>query len=132
VGLLAVLQVVFLVVTFLISVFVSHRIAGPLFKLSQWMQVGRAGALRPDLYFRKADYFKEIATEYNLMVSGVLSRVDRNLSQLEELANRADGKVRTDLSMVIADLKNIREAPMQDLADDDAAGEGPQASSSNA
>ena len=118
VGLLAILQGVFLIVTFLISVFVSHRIAGPLYKLSQWLQAGRDGTLRPDLYFRKADYFREVATDYNLMISGVYSRVDRNIIKLEESLKKADGSLRSDMEKVIEDLKKIREKPIHDSEDE--------------
>ena len=116
--LLSILQLVFLVVTFLISVFVSHRIAGPLYKLSQWLQAGRDGSLRSDLYFRKADYFREVATDYNLMISGIFSRIDRNVIKLEEAAKKADGSTRSTMEKVIEDLKKIREKPIQDSEDD--------------
>jgi methyl-accepting chemotaxis protein len=97
------LQAVFLGVTFLISVFVSHRIAGPIYKLRQWLQAGREGRLRSDLYFRKSDYFREVASDYNLMVSGVLARVDRNVARLEKMGSNKE------MQEVIADLRQIRE-----------------------
>lgn len=107
--LLGALQFVFLVVTFLISVFVSHRIAGPIHKLKVWMQAGRDGRLRPDLYFRKADYFREIATEYNLLISGVYSLVDRNVAKLEELTQPGKSASKEEIAAIIEDLKTIRE-----------------------
>lgn len=108
--LLASLQAVFLAVTFLISIFVSHRIAGPLHKLRTWLRSGQEGRLTGDLYFRQADYFREIASDYNLLVSGVFTLVDRNVARLEALAKGADGKTKSELAQIVADLKSVRQA----------------------
>ena len=113
------LQAVFLIVTFLISIFISHRIAGPLHKLRMWLQAGREGHVRGDLYFRQADYFREIATDYNLMVSGVYSLIDRNVARLEEVLKASDSKTKNELTDIISDLKNIRENPLPSSSQED-------------
>src|SRR4051812_42780426 len=64
-------QAIFIVITFLISVFVSHRIAGPLYKLKQKFREAKRGDLRPDLAFRRKDNFQGIAEEYNEMIRGI-------------------------------------------------------------
>ena len=57
--LLVALQVIFLVVTFLISIFMSHRIAGPLHKLSRFFADARDGKLEQKLFFREKDHFQD-------------------------------------------------------------------------
>ncbi|MGK5089888.1 hypothetical protein WDW86_20245 [Bdellovibrionota bacterium FG-2] len=64
--LLVLLQIVFLVMTFLISIFVSHRIAGPLYKLKKILSQARTGGSKDRVFFRKKDHFHDLATEYNM------------------------------------------------------------------
>lgn len=66
------LEGLFLVTVFGLSIFLSHRIAGPLYKLNEFFKEGaRTGALKPDLHFRKTDHFQELAESYNAMVESV-------------------------------------------------------------
>jgi methyl-accepting chemotaxis protein len=69
--LLVFFQIAFLALTFLISVFMSHRIAGPLFKLKQFFRMNGKGKLSPEIYFRKSDHFQDIADEYNHMMGTI-------------------------------------------------------------
>ena len=71
VGLITIEAVFFCVVAAL-SIFVSHRIAGPIYKLNEYLKEGaRTGELKPDLHFRADDHFKEVAENYNAMVAAV-------------------------------------------------------------
>jgi methyl-accepting chemotaxis protein len=66
------LEAVFLVAVFGISIFISHRIAGPLYKLNEFFKEAAAtGQLKRDLRFRSTDHFQEIAQSYNAMVEAV-------------------------------------------------------------
>lgn len=47
------------------GIFYSHKIAGPLFILHRSMQSMAQGEKVSDLNFRKGDYFKELAEEFN-------------------------------------------------------------------
>jgi methyl-accepting chemotaxis protein len=76
--LLIALEVVFLLFSFLISIFMSHRIAGPLYKLSMFLKKAKGGDYSEDLYFRKADHFLELATEYNEMNQATKKRLALN------------------------------------------------------
>jgi len=72
--LLGVLQLLFLAITFLLSVFLSHRIAGPLFKLRRAMdEVGR-GNLDQRIAFRKKDHFIELQEAFNEMIQSISVR----------------------------------------------------------
>jgi len=64
----------FVLLVFVLSVFVSHRIAGPLYKLNRYMRDGaKNGRLLGDLHFRSGDHFRELAESYNAMASAVNS-----------------------------------------------------------
>lgn len=98
---LVLLQLVFLLVTLLISVFLSHRIAGPIYKLKMFLGKAKEGDLRSRLQFRKADHFVEVATLYNEMTDGLTqiieqdrTRIAQSIQTLERTANQvpSDGK----------------------------------------
>jgi methyl-accepting chemotaxis protein len=62
----------FVLVVFFLGVFLSHRIAGPLYKLDQYMrEAAKTGNLKPMLRFRSGDHFLELAESYNEMVAAV-------------------------------------------------------------
>jgi hypothetical protein len=72
---LYVLQGLFVLTVFGMSVFLSHRIAGPLYKLNEFFKEGaRTGQLKPNLFFRKTDHFQELADSYNAMVDAVTKK----------------------------------------------------------
>jgi nitrogen fixation/metabolism regulation signal transduction histidine kinase len=82
--LLVLLQVVFLLVTFLMSIFMSHRIAGPIFKLTQFFEKARAGDLHTELFFREKDHFQELAGQYNAMIQGIKSHYESQASSVTQ------------------------------------------------
>ena len=109
---LVLLQAIFLGLTFLISIFMSHRIAGPIYKLSKWFDEAKKGNLKDDLFFRKKDHFKEIAEDYNEMIRGVKGILDQKttaissaVSELEPLARGADPETRQKLEATLAKLR---------------------------
>ena len=67
--LLILLQILFLTVTFLISIFISHRIAGPVYKLRKFLADAIAGNKTDKLVFRKDDHFQELADDYNKLLA---------------------------------------------------------------
>ncbi len=72
--LLAVLQIVFVAITFLISIFLSHRIAGPLYKLRKSMEEVSRGNFDARISFRKNDHFVEMQDSFNEMVEHLAIR----------------------------------------------------------
>ncbi len=56
----------FTLLVFTSCIFFSHKIAGPLYKLKKYLQEYREGKAHDRLYFRKGDYFLELAEEVNL------------------------------------------------------------------
>ena len=65
IGLILLFHLVFTAMIFLISLFVSHKIAGPLHKLQTFMNSGANGKDPGELNFRKSDYFQELAEAFN-------------------------------------------------------------------
>jgi len=52
-------------IVFVLSIVISHKIAGPLYKLSQYLKSIKDDNPKGKLFFRKGDYFQEIAESYN-------------------------------------------------------------------
>ena len=65
---LAMVQIAFTVLMIMIILLVSHKIAGPMFKLTRYLRELREGKDVGKLYFRDGDYFPEIAEEINKTV----------------------------------------------------------------
>ena len=65
---LGVLQLLFLGITFMLSIFLSHRIAGPLFKLRRSMEEVARGNFDQRITFRKNDHFLEMQETFNDMI----------------------------------------------------------------
>lgn len=66
--LLGILQILFLGITFMLSIFLSHRIAGPLHKLKISMQEVARGNLDLRITFRKNDHFMDMQDTFNDMI----------------------------------------------------------------
>jgi nitrogen fixation/metabolism regulation signal transduction histidine kinase len=66
--LLGILQLLFLGITFILSIFLSHRIAGPLYKLRRSMEEVARGNFDLRITFRKNDHFMEMQDTFNDMI----------------------------------------------------------------
>lgn len=110
--LLLVLELVFLAVTFLISLYLSHRIAGPLYKLDKYMKLAGQGNLEP-VSFRKKDFFKELESGFNEMLLGVRSGsrvpeavVLEHLQNAMKVLSPSDAAVRSELQKALIALES--------------------------
>jgi methyl-accepting chemotaxis protein len=106
-------QGTFLLLASFVSFFISHRIAGPIYKLKQTMDAAREGAINRNLVFRKKDHFQEITESYNALMASLagdvnLERVSNVIAQLEELEKTASDEARVALRAAIVDLKKVR------------------------
>lgn len=113
--LLALLQIVFLVVTFLISIFISHRIAGPLYKLSLFFEGVKQGKFSAILRFRKNDHFQDLAADYNAMMQTVSDKMTKNsatisfaISQLERATGVANPEAKKELDQALTALRELK------------------------
>jgi sensor histidine kinase YesM len=114
--LLILLQVVFISVTFLISVFMSHKVAGPIYKMRKFLQDSRGGIFNRELVFRKKDHFMELAQDYNHAMKGVSelmiqarSHLDTAVAEIETLAPHAPSGDKARAESTLVALKAARD-----------------------
>jgi hypothetical protein len=62
---LALWQLGFIGLAFVVNIFLTHKVAGPLFKLKKFFQAIMDGQDNGKLYFRNGDYFPDLAESYN-------------------------------------------------------------------
>jgi methyl-accepting chemotaxis protein len=116
------LQAGFLGVTFIVSVYLSHRIAGPWFKLRKFLDEASQGKTHQRLRFRKSDHFQELADSYNQMMDtlgGTLVRTSNQVTgaiQNLESAIQKPGAPREDLEKTLQILREVqRQTSFTDL-----------------
>lgn len=114
------LQILFLCVTFLISIFMSHRIAGPIYKLSMFLSEAAKGNFKGELQFRKRDHFQDLAQSYNHVLHKIRDNMSENVSQvnaasseLEKILNQTSGPVRESITKTLAYLDEIKQQNLQ-------------------
>ncbi|MGE0614403.1 MAG: hypothetical protein AB7P04_02085 [Bacteriovoracia bacterium] len=110
------LEVAFLAVTFLISIFISHKIAGPIYKLQQFFLSAQGGQIRRNLKFRKYDHFQELADGYNVLIDGIdqsmnkkVETVSTAIARIENAMKGVDKSGQAELEAVVKDLKELRQ-----------------------
>lgn len=72
--LVIILPVVFVILSAIV-IFLSHQIAGPLYRLKQYMEKVENGDFSATLKFRKYDTIHDIADSFNRMVQGIKKRL---------------------------------------------------------
>lgn len=71
VTILIIIQIIITLIAFITFLFLSHRIAGPIYKLHKTMVEFNEGLPPQRVFFRKGDNFKELAIEYNKMIEKI-------------------------------------------------------------
>jgi HAMP domain-containing protein len=72
--LVIILPVVFVILSAIV-IFLSHQIAGPLYRLKEYMEKVENGDFSATLKFRKYDTIHDIADSFNRMVQGIKKRL---------------------------------------------------------
>jgi methyl-accepting chemotaxis protein len=110
-------EVAFLLMTFLVCIYMSHRIAGPLYKLGRALRSVGDGSWRGPLGFRNKDWFNELADDFNRMQNGVHSRnqketdiVKEVIARIESANQAASPEVRKELDRALTSLRGLRDA----------------------
>lgn len=104
---------------FVITLILSHRIAGPMYKLRMAMTSLRQGVLDRHINFRDKDSFPELAAEFNSMSDAIYARRRRDLDyvqsvipKLERLRTGLHGEQQATVSEVLNSLQELcREHP---------------------
>jgi len=99
---LILLHIGFTCLTFLSCIFFSHKIAGPLYKLKKHLNEIRQNGIRDHVFFRKGDYFLDIADEVNQTMDLVHEGYKNDLIYLGEVNSYIN-----NLSLVVPDDKKI-------------------------
>ncbi len=95
---LIILELLFIGVVFLISLFVSHRIAGPLYKLSLFFDKARAGDFKSKLGFRQKDHFQELAQDYNDFIASVSDKLKKKDDALKSAIDALEKSGKTEFA----------------------------------
>ena len=85
------LLLLFLVVAALISVFMSHSIAGPIFRFEKTLKAIGEGNLSLHIGLRKTDEFREMAGIINDMASSLRNKINiqnQLIGQLQDVCHR--------------------------------------------
>jgi sensor histidine kinase YesM len=115
--LLILIQVTFLSASFLMSLFMSHRIAGPLYNLTKSFSLLKEGIPPEQIRFRKKDHFKDLAAEYNEVVEtlvknyeSTIAKLSDSILKLEKAAESAtDPELKKRIEETLGDLRQTRE-----------------------
>ena len=73
------------VIVFSSIIFITHRIAGPIYKLQKYLRGIREGSKSDRLYFRKGDYFLDLAQDINLTIESLQNYKNSDKEKLEEI-----------------------------------------------
>lgn len=98
----------FLGLAFLIGIFISHRIAGPMYKMQNYLKNYRTGEIDYPLNFRDGDNFQEVADELNHTIDHLKNRTEDEIDYLEEVCAYMDNislVVPQDKKPVLAEIK---------------------------
>jgi signal transduction histidine kinase len=99
---LVMLHLGFTSLTFFICVFFSHKIAGPLYKMQKHLKLIREGNNTHKLFFRKGDYFPELADDLNETFEQLEDNYKNDLVYLSEVTSYIN-----NLSLVVPDDKRV-------------------------
>ncbi len=107
-------QVILLLIGFGISLTLSHRIAGPLYKLKTAMIALQQGVLDRHIAFRKRDNFQELASIFNDMSDSLFIRRRRDyervlsvIPKLERVQNQLQGEEKAIVHEVLTALQEL-------------------------
>jgi len=114
---LIIFQLAFMLTIAFISLFVSHRISGPLHKLKVYLDDFAKGIFHKKLKFREGDYFREFEESYNNITSKYSTFLneaeetsDASIKRLEAIESTVkDSKSKDELAHVIGALKKLKE-----------------------
>ncbi len=73
-----------------LSLFASHRIAGPIFRLNKSLKNLASGHFDERITFRKQDYFHEVAENFNHMADFIEKRLDNESKIVFEMGHKVD------------------------------------------
>jgi methyl-accepting chemotaxis protein len=94
------IQILFTFIVFIVFIFMTHKVAGPLYKLKNHLANIREGDEITPLTFRNGDHFQDLAEEISLFLETVALNHENDFQYLEEVSAFID-----NLSSVVPDDK---------------------------
>tara|TARA_R110002072_G_scaffold288917_1_gene455393 strand:+ start:61855 stop:62313 length:459 start_codon:yes stop_codon:yes gene_type:complete len=99
---LTVWQLGFTLLVFIICILMSHKIAGPMYKLQKFLHGVQDNGFNDRLFFRKGDYFHEVADDVNETLEDLEEKYQSDIVYLAEVSSYLN-----NLSMVVPDDKKV-------------------------
>ena len=93
-------QIGFTALVFVITIFQSHKIAGPIFKLQNYLKRIAKGESPSNIQFRKSDNFRDLAEDINNAFNKIREEHNNDLSAIEQVRTYIN-----NLSLVIPEDK---------------------------
>ena len=87
IGSLAIFEVGFIAIVFIICIILSHKIAGPIYKLSKFLKLVGEGHALDTVHFRQGDYFPELEENYNLAIKKIKETHYYDFAYLSEVSS---------------------------------------------
>lgn len=97
---LILIQLVITTIVLVVFIFLTHRVAGPLFKLKKHLTMIREGNPISPLVFRSGDYFHDVAEEVSLFLETIKENQENDFHYLQEISQYIN-----NLSLVVPDDK---------------------------
>jgi len=109
-------QIGFTIFVFIFSIFQSHKIAGPIYKLRKLFDEIKAGSIPQDIRFRNGDHFFDVADDVNDALGMLRSKKNKDYQYmadvekfLEEISSQITDKSKEnlkDISQKISQMKS--------------------------
>lgn len=80
------IQLLFAILIFIVSIFMTHKIAGPMYKLKNHLADIRQGDGITPLGFRQGDHFHDVAEEVSLFLESIETNQESDFRYLEEIS----------------------------------------------
>lgn len=84
---LILIQLVITLLAFIVFIFLTHKIAGPMFKLKNHLAAIREGKPITPLTFRAGDHFQDVAEEVSLFLETVSLNQENDFQYVDEVAS---------------------------------------------
>ncbi len=81
---------IFLVVIFIFNIVVTHKVAGPMFKMGRYMDEVRDGKFTEVWNLRKGDQLVDFYARFQAMHNAMKDRVDKDIEVLEAVVDAAE------------------------------------------
>ena len=104
---LGVIQLIFISMVFIIFIFLSHKIAGPMHKLKNHLASIRQGGAITPLTFRDGDHFHDVAEEVSLFLETLSYNQEGDFQYLDEVAlyiNNLEAAVPDDKKPILSEI----------------------------